>query len=171
MRSMKSSANKSPVVAFYRPGNYTTDESMGYLMKQIVNALGQQVGRKLESSSLTNAQWMPLFMLYKGRASTVADLARETQMDAGAMTRLLDRLEAKGLCKRVRSEQDRRVVNLELTAEGREVAKSIPAVLCEVQNAHLQGFSQEEWQQLLGFLQRLQNTAQSIAQDGEKNAA
>ncbi len=171
MRAMKSSSNKSPAVAFYRPGNYTTDESMGYLMKQIVNALGQQVGRKLESSSLTNAQWMPLYMLYKGRASTVADLARETQMDAGAMTRLLDRLEAKGLCTRVRSEQDRRVVNLELSAEGREVAKTIPAVLCEVQNAHLQGFSQDEWRLLIGFLQRLQDNAQSIAQDGEKNAA
>ena len=50
--------------------------------------------------------------------STVAELARWQQMDAGAMTRLLDRLEKKGLCKRVRSTEDRRVVRVVITPQG-----------------------------------------------------
>jgi DNA-binding MarR family transcriptional regulator len=109
----------------------------------------------LEPSGLTHAQWIPLFKLYMGQASTVAELARESELDAGAMTRLLDRLEAKGLVSRVRSSSDRRVVNLELTPEGREAAKQIPEVLCKVQNAFLQGFSVEEWQQLKDLLRRV----------------
>jgi len=90
-----------------------------------------------------------------GHNPTVADLARELEMDAGAMTRLLDRLEKKGLCKRVRSSEDRRVVNIELTPEGAAAIAEVPAVLADVLNAHLAGFSKTEWQALRSYLQRM----------------
>jgi DNA-binding MarR family transcriptional regulator len=152
---MASRATPSSPPVFYRPENYQPDESAAYLMKRILSCLGGQVDVALEPSGLTHAQWIPLFKLYMGQASTVAELARESELDAGAMTRLLDRLEAKGLVSRVRSSSDRRVVNLELTPEGREAAKQIPEVLCKVQNAFLQGFSVEEWQQLKDLLRRV----------------
>ena len=77
------------------------------------------------------------------------------------MTRLLDRLEAKGLCRRVRSVADRRVVNIELTDEGRAAAVGIPALLSGVQNACLDGFSAEEFETLKGFLRRMVANAPS----------
>lgn len=147
---------------FYKPDNYTPDESVGLLMRGIVSALSAGVDHAFESSGLTNAQWKPLFMLHMGRASTVAELARECQLDAGGMTRLLDRLEGKGLVRRVRSSEDRRVVNLELTDEGRAAARKIPAVLCGVQNAHLRGFTVEEWQLLKSMLRRILDNATAI---------
>ena len=160
----------APAIAFYSPEGYAPDESVGYLMRRILALVAQQVDCELESASLTNAQWLPLLKLYKGNASTVAELAREAEMDAGAMTRLLDRLEAKGLCRRQRNAQDRRVVNLELTDEGREAARGIPAVLCDVQNAHLAGFSNEEWHMLKGFLRRILDNAIALGAEKEKNA-
>ncbi len=153
---------------FYNAAAYESRDTVGYLMRQILSSLSCQVTRELEPKGLTNAQWVPMLKLYLGHASTVAELARGCQMDAGSMTRLLDRLEAKGLCRRVRSSEDRRVVNLELTPEGLESAKEIPAALCRVQNAHLAGFSKEEWQTLTGYLQRILNTAQTL-QATEKN--
>lgn len=147
---------------FYSPDNYKPDESVAYLMRRILTAVSMEVEHELEPTGLTNAQWLPLLKLHMGSASTVAELARGCQMDAGAMTRLLDRLETKGLVKRIRSSQDRRVVNLELTPEGRTAARSIPAVLCGVQNAHLQGFSQEEWQTLKSLLRRVLDSATAI---------
>ena len=140
---------------FYRPENYQPDESAVYLMRRILTCVTGQVDTVLEPTGLTHAQWVPLFKLYMGNASTVAELARECELDAGATTRLLDRLEAKGLVSRVRSSADRRVVNLELTPAGRDAAKQIPEVLCKVQNAFLQGFSVEEWQQLKDLLRRV----------------
>ena len=80
--------------------------------------------------------------------STVADLARWLQLDADATTRLLDRLEKRGLCERVRSTADRRVVDVELTAEGEASIAEVPSVLATVMNAHLAGFSKTEWQAL-----------------------
>ena len=130
-------------------------------MRRVLATVAHEVERQLEASDLTNAQWVPLLKLFMGRASTVAELARECQLDAGAMTRLLDRLEAKGLCRRVRSVADRRVVNIELTVEGRQAAAGIPEVLSRVQNAHLTGFSVQEFEALKGFLRRILNNAQA----------
>jgi DNA-binding MarR family transcriptional regulator len=140
---------------FYRPDSYRPDESAAYLMRRILSLMAAEVDEGLEPRGLTSAQWFPLFKLYQGEASTVAELARQCQLDAGAMTRLLDRLEDKGLVARVRTSEDRRVVNLELTKEGREAAKEIPQVLCQVQNAFLQGLSVQEWQQLKDLLRRV----------------
>ena len=142
-------------VAFYRAEGYRPEESIGYLMRRVLSTVAHEVERQFESSDLTSAQWMPLHKLFMGQASTVAELARECQLDAGAMTRLLDRLEAKGLCRRVRSVADRRVVNIELTADGKQVAAGIPQVLSRVQNAHLAGFTREEFETLKGLLRRI----------------
>ena len=158
-------------IDFYDAADYTPEESVGYLMRRILNIVGQEVERQLEPSDLTNAQWVPLFKLFMGSASTVAELARQCQLDAGAMTRLLDRLEAKGLCRRVRSLDDRRVVNIELTDEGVIAAKGIPVVLSRVQNAHLAGFSTEEFQTLKGLLRRILDNAQAPTHQGGPNEA
>jgi DNA-binding MarR family transcriptional regulator len=144
-----------PPADFYRPNGYTSDESVGYLLRRLLNSIKAETDKRLEPHGLTNAQWEPLFKLKKCQASTVAELAREMQTDPGATTRLLDRLEAKGLCKRVRSTEDRRVVNLELTPDGDAAADKIPAALAEVMNAHLAGFSKTEWQALTGYLRRM----------------
>lgn len=158
-----------PLVEFYRAENYKPDDSIGYLMRRILSLIAHGVERELEPTGLTNAQWVPLLKLHMGRASTVAELARECELDAGSMTRLLDRLEAKQLCRRVRSSHDRRVVNLELTDAGRAAARDIPVTLSRVQNAHLAGFSVEEWQILKGYLQRILDTAQTLQASAEKN--
>ena len=147
--------SRPSATVYYRPENYQPDESAAYLMRRILACMAGEVDEALEPRGLTNAQWVPLFKLHLGEASTVAELARQCQLDVGAMTRMLDRLEAKGLVTRVRSSEDRRVVNLELTREGRNAAKEIPGVLCKVQNAFLQGFTQEEFHQLKDLLRRV----------------
>jgi DNA-binding MarR family transcriptional regulator len=155
-------AMSCPMVEFYRADSYQPEESVAYLMRRILSLIAQGVERELEPQGLTNAQWVPLLKLYMGRASTVAELARECELDAGSMTRLLDRLEAKALCRRVRSSEDRRVVNLELTPAGRAAARDIPLILSRVQNAHLAGFSLEEWEVLKSYLRRMLETSQAL---------
>jgi DNA-binding MarR family transcriptional regulator len=152
-----------PGIAFYCAGDYVPEDSVGYMIRRVLASVAHEVERQLVASDLTNAQWVPLLKLFMGRASTVAELARECQLDAGAMTRLLDRLEAKGLCRRVRSVEDRRVVNIELTVEGRQAAAGIPEVLSRVQNAHLAGFSLEEFEILKAFLRRMLDNAQALS--------
>ena len=151
-----------PMADFYSPRNYGAEESVGYLMRRVVGVIRQGVDRRLEAVGLTDAQWVPLLKLKLGGAMPVAELARGCEVDAGAMTRMLDRLEAKGLVRRVRSTSDRRVVTIELTAEGRQAASGIPAVLCDVQNALLADVSRDEWQALAATLRKMLASAGAL---------
>jgi DNA-binding MarR family transcriptional regulator len=147
---------------FYKADTYRALDSVGYLIKQVGVSVTQHVDRELTEHGLSDAQWKPLFMLVQQRASTVAELARECGMDPGAMTRLLDRLEAKALVQRVRCTDDRRVVRLAITPAGREAVAGVPEVLAGVVNAHLAGFTRDEWQTLKGLLRRMVDNAESL---------
>lgn len=160
--STPASTQEHQPATFYCAEDYRPEESIGYLMRQILSTVAQEVERQLAHTELTNAQWIPLFKLSIGQASTAAELARECRLDAGAMTRTLDRLEAKGLCQRERSAADRRVVTITLTDSGQEAAQEIPKVLSRVQNAHLAGFTQEEFETLKGYLRRILNNAKTV---------
>lgn len=141
--------------AFYGPDTLQPDTSVGLLMKRAVQSMRVLIDRRLAEHDLTHAQWLPLFYIAQGRGDTVAALARDQAMDPGAMTRAIDRLEARGLLRRERAQHDRRVVRLVLTDAGRDAARPVPAVLAEVLNAHLAGFTPDEWQQLIHLLGRL----------------
>lgn len=154
-------ARRSAPARFYRADGWRVEESIGYLMRRVVACLSSSIDHRFEAHDLTHAQWAPLLMIHQGRAGTVAELARECECDGGAMTRMLDRLEAKGLLRRVRSSEDRRVVNIELTPEGRQIAVRVPQVLADTLNDHLAGFSREEWQTLKGYLRRILANADS----------
>lgn len=152
---------------FYRQGTLTRETSVAYLMRRAVLLMVSHIDKRLESHGLTHAQWTPLFLISQGRANTLAELSRDLQLDAGALTRTLDRLEAKGLCKRERSTEDRRVVHLALTPEGQAAMAPVPGVLCEVNNALLDGFTHEDWQTLMGLLGRVVANAENLKDQSE----
>lgn len=151
-----------PAVDFYG-GSYCAEDSVGYLMRRVMQSIAQQADARLEPHELTHGQWMPLFVLLKsGGSATSAHVARQVNIDPGAATRMLDRLEKKGFIGRCRSTEDRRVVNVTLTEAGRQVASEVPRVLSQVLNEHLAGFSHEEWQLLLGLLRRMLHNAEAL---------
>jgi DNA-binding MarR family transcriptional regulator len=153
--SSQSSPNTSVHQPFYVPGQYKPEQSLGYLMKKVLSSILLEADRRLSRFDLTYVQWLPLYKLAQDQDITMACLARELQIDPAAMSRSLDRIETKGLIHRKRSVTDRRVVHLELTPEGREIAEGVTGVLADVLNDHLQGFEHKEWSLLITFLQRV----------------
>ena len=153
----------------YDGDSYDVASSVGHQLVHLMTMMRREVELRMAAHGLTDAQWKPLWALKSGRAGNAIEMAREMGIDAGAITRLLDRLEAKGLVERVRSEHDRRVVHLRLTAGGESVAARIPHVLASVNNDFLQGFSDAEWKQLRKLVGRM--TANGAALGASKDAA
>ena len=150
----------------YDGARYDLATSVGYQLHALMTAMRREVAARLAALGLTDAQWRPLWMLAAGLAGTANEVARRLEMDAGATTRLLDRLEAKGLIERSRSDVDRRVVQLRLTDAGRAAVADVPHVLAAVNNEVLQGFSEAEWLQLRAFVARLQANAAALQAQG-----
>ena len=144
---------------FYRGTDWTADDSIGHLLRQALSALSRGVEAEMQRCGLTSVQWAPLMLIAQSPNPTAASLARELNTDTGAMTRMLDRLEAKGLVTRRRSDADRRVVSLALTERGVETAQQIPLHLARVYNAQLPGFSAAEFETLKSFLRRIAGAA------------
>ena len=124
---------------------------IGTARRTIVEAIDQ----KLAPLDISHAQWIVVMLLGDGTASTAAELCKFLIYDPGAMTRLLDRLEKKGVLRRMRAKDDRRAVRLELTADGKRLYPRILEALVEVFNRLLRGFSKSEVRQLEGLLKRI----------------
>jgi DNA-binding MarR family transcriptional regulator len=135
--------------------NFRPEESVGYLVKMAHLSMMRAIDAEVAPMGLTAMQWTPLLRMAAGQADTAAELARVVGMDTGAMTRMLDRLEQKGLIRRARSADDRRVIKLELTEEGLHKAHQIPPLLAKVSNAHLADFTEADRETIKGLLRRM----------------
>jgi len=140
---------------FYRGDDYRIDESIGFLLRQLRFAMDRATDAEMTEHDLTGAQWGPLLAIDRGLAGTAAELSRLANIDTGAMTRMLNRLEAKGLLRRRRCAKDARVVRLELTDEGRRLCAEIPYCLSRVLNHLLRGFTGAELDALKSLIRRM----------------
>jgi DNA-binding MarR family transcriptional regulator len=129
--------------------------SVGQLMGRARASLLTSLDAELERFGLNSTQFAVLKHVGEGAARTAADLCRLNRYDTGAMTRILDRLEEKGLVRRERCREDRRVVFLRLAAPGRALLPKLMAVGTRVVDAHLAGFSPNEIEALRAYLSRM----------------
>lgn len=145
---------------YYDPAGWRPEESVGLLLRRVTEMIARSLDVRMAEYDLTDAQWRPLLKLSLYSEVTASQLARLGECDTGATTRMLDRLEDKGLLRRVRSTHDRRVQQLELTDEGRKIAAVLPNVIADVLNAHLTDLSRAEVDQMRSLLERMLATGQ-----------
>ena len=111
--------------------------------------------RELAKFDITAPQLIVLASVANKEADSAAGLCKSISYDPGAMTRMIDRLEQKGLVRRVPNPDDRRAMNLELTAAGKVLYPQLLAAKETVQAQFLRGFGKAEVQQLESFLNRM----------------
>jgi DNA-binding MarR family transcriptional regulator len=146
--------------------NYQPRKGVGYLLSRVRTEMFLALDKALEADEelaaleISAAQFIVIATLALADAPTSAsDLCRGISYDAGAMTRMIDRLESKGLIRRNRRPDDRRVVYIELTEEGSRAFPRMKEISMGVVNRFLRGFSQVEARQLESFLTRMLENA------------
>lgn len=150
---------------------YNPDISVGYLTKRIHQMAGSGLERVFADEDITYLQWSALVSIHYGRGATCKALAHEIAHDRGATTRLLDTLEKRLLVVRDRDPDDRRVVNLTLTAEGEAVARRCLHRVVDLWNGWLAGWEPADVAQLVSLLQRLRATLESATMTGDDACA
>jgi len=149
----------------YNAENFTVSKSVFRQISRVkteaLAALDEAFASDPEAAALevSAAQYVIIATLAEQEANSSAQLCKSFSYDAGAMTRMVDRLEAKGLLTRRRCTDDRRLVNLELTDAGKAIFPKLKLLSMQVQNRFLRGFSKEDVQVLEGFLARILENA------------
>lgn len=142
----------------FTESTFYPDTSPGYLVRLIHQMGVAAIDKTLAEDGMTATQWMTLVSLHFGHADTCVGLARAMAHDKGAMTRLIDQMEASGWVIRQRDDADRRVVRLRLTDAGRETAVAAKRKVIACWNGFLADWSDAEVKELVSVLQRLRRT-------------
>src|SRR3954471_14526883 len=87
---------------------------------------------------------------------SLTELSESMQTKNNTVTGIIDRMEAAGLVKRVRSESDRRVVMIRLTPHGRALGRAIPIEPMQAFRRALEALSEREQKALLKILGKLE---------------
>ena len=128
---------------------------LGFMLNETRNANFAQIEKELAPLNITSAQFKIIIGIAHERASTLSEFARFFDYDPGAMKRLIDRVEEKGLIRRAPSLVDRRLIHLELTDAGKAMYPLIMQAVSKVNKKMLEGFSDVETAQFQFFLQRV----------------
>lgn len=121
--------------------------------------LRESVERVLASHDLTLTQYNVLRVLRGAEAGGLCrnDIRERLVARMPDVSRLLDRMEAAGLIRRVRSTEDRRQVNTTLTAKGRKLVNALDgpiAMAHEGQFGHLDAKQLQSLIDLLALVRR-----------------
>lgn len=97
-------------------------------LRRIFQAINEYSKTVERSTGLTGPQLWALKLLTDAAPMRVSDLARRMYLRPPTVVGILDRLEVKGLVTRTHSSKDRRVVEIDLSSQGKELVAKAPEV-------------------------------------------
>lgn len=127
----------------------------GYLLRMVSNAVSQEFARKVAGEGVTVAEWVMLRSLYGGEAVAPSALAGRMGMTRGAISKLADRLEAKGLIERAGNPDDKRAQRLSLSTVGAEKVPALAHLADENDAVFLAALTGKEQERLRALLHTL----------------
>ena len=125
------------------------------LLGQVLAALLEAHDKALAQFGVTSRQGIALMNCARGEANTPVELAMLNGLDVSSMSRMLDRLEKKGLLKRSRTAEDRRKVIVRPTAKARALVRKATPVAARVAAAAWRGVTQRERQTLREIVRKI----------------
>lgn len=93
-----------------------------------------ELGKHIKELGFNTTEFLILYAIAANGALTIQDIASRIFMTSGSMTYTVDKLEQRGLIKRVRSDVDRRKIFIDFTAKGQDVWSNV----LEVHMAYLE---------------------------------
>ena len=99
------------------------ESHLGYWLRRVSNAVSGGFSRALQEKQTSVAEWVLLRELHEGEQAGPAELAEALGLTRGAVSKIIDKLEAKGWIKSTAKEGDARYRLLSLTREGK---RSLP---------------------------------------------
>src|SRR6185436_1056823 len=148
-------------MAVYETANYEPRKAVPGLVARLRMLWLDELDARLAPLDLRAADYLVLVTLATGDVETASSICSVLAHDPGAMTRKIDALEKRGLVRRVRSDEDRRAIKLELTPEGRKLYPKALAAAVATANEFLEGFTKSEVKSLESFLQRILDNAEA----------
>ncbi len=133
------------------------DAYLGYWLRFVSNQVTASFQSRLLKKDVTVAEWILLRSLMTHAPCSLTKLAQEIGIDKGAVSRLSDRLEKRGLIVRSVSEDDRRLFSIELTPTGLSLIPKLAQIADDNDQAFFGHLDEKEIAKITSMLKEIVN--------------
>lgn len=124
-------------------------------LRRITRSIALHSRQLSAGSNITAAQLVCLRTVIEKGPMTATAISREMHISPSTVVGILDRLEDKGIIVRERSREDRRIIFISVTPEGKELAKNTPSPLQQKLSEALQLLPETEQSQITTALEKV----------------
>jgi DNA-binding MarR family transcriptional regulator len=135
--------------------------SIGLELRRTDRAVEGDLQARLASIGLQIGMWLYLRALWHEDGLTQSELSRRVRASKPTTLAQLRRMEIRGLIRFERRNQDKRLVNVRLTAEGRALKSKLLPIARLNHDAALAGFKKAEIEMLFDALHRIRRNVAS----------
>ncbi|RCJ17073.1 MarR family transcriptional regulator [Nostoc sp. ATCC 43529] len=139
---MISKSNQSPTLESWQQN--LAPYNLGYRIKLLSQLLSRRFTDRLEPFGLTPFHWLVLCCLWQEDGLPTSSIGDKLKQVGGTLTGVLDRMEERGLVRRERDTQDRRIWRIWLTDAGKELQTVLPPIAAAVRDEAMDGISLAE---------------------------
>lgn len=100
-------------------------QSIGYLVRYGYRAFARALGEELRAYDISSGQWSVLRVLWEKEGLSQVELAERMRVEKASLTGVLDVMEKRALIVRTRNADDRRKINIHLTASARALKNKL----------------------------------------------
>jgi len=130
-------------------------DTIGFFINRTQSNLHKRFLQQLKPYGVTPEQWVLFARLSEKEGISLTDLSQTSLRDKPYTTRLIDKLEDRGLVRREESQNDKRSSLIYLTKEGNELRKKILPLIAELDRWVIGAMSEKEVSTLKFLLNKL----------------
>jgi DNA-binding MarR family transcriptional regulator len=145
----------------------TRDMSFGYLLNDVTLLFRKHFDRRATRFGLTRAQWRALKCLHMQQGIRQSELAEYLDMEAIAVGRVIDRLQAAGFVERRADPNDRRCWRLHPTERAKSVTDDMEEIARGLREDATRDIEVADLQHMIDVLTRVKNNLQALDGDEE----
>ena len=149
--------SKQPRAAGPLAKDFNLDDYALYNLVRTSATYNEVMAAALKRYQLDTAKWRILILLDHKAPQSVGELSRRSVTRMPTLTRILDRMENDGLIKRQHMSEDKRVVEIVMTADASETLNIVRSIGQKVFEAAFDGISEKEIDQLVSTLKKVRN--------------
>lgn len=138
-----------------RPDLFNQHPLVAMRLRMTERMVKRYLEKRFMGTGVYRGQHQILMHIFWAPDSSQAQLAEHMEISPAAVAVSLKKLEKGGYVRRQNRKEDNRSNQIEITEKGRQVVDISIEIFHELERTLYQGFSQEETQQLCGYLDRM----------------
>jgi len=141
------------------PGNpaFRVDQWPFYLIARTASRYEMDMEQALRRIGMDVPSWRALMLLHERNPSSVSELAEQGVVKLSTMTRVVQRLEKRGLVRIARRPADARVTDVYITPDGEHAVEQVRAIASRIYLSAFKDLSAEDIETLNSLLRRVFN--------------